>query len=124
VGIAENEVQEEPQVEEPVVEEPEEEQAEETPEEETMDTEQVQEHLNGLSGVPKPVLARLAEREYEDVAAIDKAVQAEVDYLKEITESGKPVGQSESTEPQSKGRSNEEHQTAITELYKSLGVLH
>ena len=119
MGIAENE---EPQVEEPVVEEPE----EETPEEETMDSEQVQEHLNGLSGVPKQVLTRLAENAYEDTDAIDVAVQKELAYIKEITESGKPVGQSDepTAERQAKGRSQEEHQTAITELYKSLGVLH
>jgi len=124
VSIAEND---EPQVEEPVVEpetEPEAEPETEPENEETMDTEQVQEHLNGLSGVPKAVQTRLAEREYENTVTIDEAVQTEIDYIKEATGSGNPVGQSESAEPQTKGRSPEEHNTVVSELYERNGWVY
>lgn len=44
------------------------------------------------SSLPAVSRARLAERQFADGDAVQTAIQAEIDYLKEVTGSGKPVG--------------------------------
>jgi len=56
----------------------------------------------GTSRLPQVSQERLAEASYEDEAALEAAITAEVEYLKVVTSSGKPfsVGETASQEPE------------------------
>ncbi len=51
--------------------------------------------LLSTSGLPKPAQDRLAEATYADEAAVQTAIQREIDYVKTLTGSGRPVGMGE-----------------------------
>ena len=87
----EREVVEEEEIEEVAISEGDEEP--ETPAPDPLPEERVTEALDATN-LPKASRARLAEAEYADEAALEEAVKGEIEYVKAITGSGKPFGQS------------------------------
>lgn len=101
-------------------------QAEPQPVKETtmLDKEQVQAILKERAGVTEAMAARLSEREYESAEAVEAAVVAELDYIAEAANAGKPTGLSETAQPveKPKRRTPEEHEAAVSEVFKRLGL--
>ena len=94
---------------------------------ETLTREAVLQEIKGLTGVPKVVQERLAEGTYANVDELKAAAQREVDYLKRATGSGKPVAQNGDPIAERRsgagGRTQEQHDEAIAQLYEKLGTL-
>ena len=53
------------------------------------------------SNLPDPAKAKLKEGEYETTDELESAITKEVDYLKSVTSSGKPVGKKKKAAQQS-----------------------
>ena len=90
--------------------------------EEGMEKGAIIEYLDGVKGVPKAVLTRLQEQAFESKEAIDEAIQREMTYIREATGAGEVTGQAEVAQRPRSGRTAEEHNAAIAELYKSYGL--
>ena len=89
-----------------------------------LDKEQVAAILKERAGVTEAMAVRLSEREYESAEAVEAAVVAELDYIAEAANAGKPTGLAESAQPATpahKGRSAEEHDAAMQALMKRWG---
>ena len=112
---------EDTETEEPVQTEP----VQTEPVAESLTRDAVLQELKGITGVPKAVQERLAEGSYANVDELKAAAKREVEYLKTATGSGKPTGQNGApiTERRSGGRTQDQHDEALAELYKELGVL-
>ena len=74
--------------------------------------------------LPKAAAARLQEREWSDEAALTKAIEAEIAYIKEITGSGKPFAQGESTSMQITRMSEADKNKALDAVDSRFGIVH
>ena len=89
-----------------------------------LDKEQVAAILKERAGVTEAMAVRLSEREYESAEAVEAAVVAELDYIAEAANAGKPTGLAETAQPveKPKRRTPEEHEAAVSEVFKRLGI--
>jgi hypothetical protein len=94
----------------------------ETPEPEALTADVVQEIL-GESTLPGASRSRLAEASYQTREDLDAAIVAEVEYVKTITGSGKPVAQGEGAGRKVEtGMSEEDYEARLREIEKSHGL--
>jgi hypothetical protein len=76
------------------------------------------------TNLPKASKARLSEAEYADEEAVEEAVKAEVAYIKAVTGSGKPFGQS-GDDPGKQGKepiSEEAKESRFNQIMREIGA--